>query len=103
MANAIPRVGDIGTVFQATIKDETGAVVNVSGASSKVIKFKKSDGSTVSKTASYTTDGTDGKIEYTIQSGDLNMAGDWQAEAIVTVGANTWSSTIHDFRVGVAL
>ena len=59
------HVGDIGTVFTLTIKDGS-SVIDLSGATTKQIILRKPDRVTSStKTASFVTDGSDGKIKYT--------------------------------------
>lgn len=105
MAQAVPRIGDVGTVFETTIVDQDDLVVDISLATTKTLKFRKPDASTATKTASFVTDGTDGKLKYTTVTNDLDQAGDWKAQAVVvfTGSATQWTSTIHDFRVGVAL
>ena len=57
--------GDIGTVFELTIKDTDEAVIDVSTAAVKYIYFQDPTGARRRKTAAFTTDGTDGKIQYT--------------------------------------
>ncbi len=93
------HVGDIGTVFEATITD-AGVVVDISGASTKDLNFLKPDGTTtLNKNGSFTTDGTDGKLRYTTISGDLDTAGTWQIQAHVILGGGAWKSDIIEFNV----
>ena len=93
------RKGDIGTVFEYTIYDGS-TIVDVSTTSSKLLKFFKPDKSIVSKTASFVTDGTDGKIKYTTVSGDLDQAGPWKVQAVLTFsGGEVWSSDIDKVTI----
>lgn len=96
------HIGDIGTEFVATIKD-SGAAINISGANtttSRRFLFEKSNGSTSSETASFVTDGTDGKLSFTTSSGFLDIAGDWRLQAkIILNSATTNYSSIFGFRV----
>lgn len=97
------RVGDIGTVIELTVKDG-GSAVNISAATTKQIKFRKPNGTTVTKTAVFTTDGTDGKIKYTTVADDLDTAGIWRAEAYLAgVGGWTGKSDFVEFRVQATL
>jgi hypothetical protein len=57
------HVGDVGTVFRLTLSDGS-TIVDASGATTKEILFRKPSGAVVTKSAAFTTDGTDGKIEY---------------------------------------
>ena len=92
------RQGDYGTKFEVTINDENG-VVDVSAATTKNIIFEKPSGILVTQTASFTNSGTDGKIEYTTISGDLNEAGTWKIQAQIETGSGSWKSNISAFEV----
>ena len=92
------KVGDIGTVFRVTLNDANG-VLDISGATVKELKFKRPDNSTLVKTASFTTDGTDGKLQYASIAGDLSIAGDWKMEAFVTLPSGSWTSDCIQFIV----
>lgn len=87
------HVGDIGTIFLATITDENNAVVDVSLASTKQLWFKKPDTTVTKKTASFTTNGTDGKLQYTTIAGDLDNAGVWEIQGYVVLAAGTWHTS----------
>lgn len=89
---------DVSTVFEITLK-EGGVVVDVSTASVKQIRFKKADDTTLTKDASFTTDGTDGKIEYTTVANDIDQDGTWEIQAYIEMGGGKWSSDIERFEV----
>ena len=63
-ANEI-HVDDLGTKFIVTVKDGD-SVINVSGATTKNIIFKKPSGTKVTAAASFETDGSDGVISYIV-------------------------------------
>jgi len=90
---------DIGTVFRATIKDGDGVVVDVSGASTKTLYFRKPDGTVLTKSASFTTSGTDGKIQWTTIANDLDTVGDWVVQGYVVLASGTWHSSVYQFKV----
>lgn len=92
------HVGDVGTIFRVTIKD-CDTIVDVSTVNSKTIYFQKPDSSTLTKAASYYTDGTDGIIQYVTESGDLDQAGTWQIQARVDFGADVFNTNIEKFKV----
>lgn len=109
--------GDIhkydATLFVLTIKDENGEAVDVSGAVSagtkEIIFTKPPPTSTdVTQTASFYTDGTDGKLKYqavgghneaTHTSADLDTAGVWQVQAYVFISSKWYHSDIEKFEV----
>ncbi len=99
MASGEIHVNDIGTVFRVEIKNASGAVVNISGATSKNIYFQKPDGTVVTETGSFTTDGTDGLIQYTTLVTDLDQGGLWSYQAKVELASGTWSSDVIYFDV----
>lgn len=90
---------DVGTVFELTLKDQDGAVVNLALASAIQMVFRKPDESPLVVTAVPLTSGTDGKMIYTAVSGDLDQVGPWQAQGLVTIGAGYWHTDRFDFLV----
>lgn len=93
------RLGDVGTTFRGTIYDESDAVLDISSATTKQLLFKKPDGTVVPKTASFFTDGTDGKLQYTSVSGDINAIGRWQLEPYVITPQGEWHGSVAEFLV----
>lgn len=93
------HVGDIGTAFRATVKDEDGAIVNIASAASMLMWFQKPDGTVVSRTASLVNDGVDGLMQYITQAGDLDQAGSWKSQGVVDIGGGRWHSDISKFKV----
>ena len=94
------HVGDIGTQFIITLKDQDNAVMDISAVITKQIILKKPSGISVIKTATFVTDGTDGKIYYRAITDDLNESGDWEIQAkVITDDPYTWNSSIGEFLV----
>lgn len=90
---------DIGTLFVITVKDEAGAVVNISTATVTEIIFKLPGGTILTKTGAFATDGSDGVLHYTTIVGDLSTVGNWGMQAHVTMPAGEWHSDETSFRV----
>ena len=94
------HIGDIGTVFKVLITDENGDALNISTATTKQIIFRKpGNRGTLTVDADFTTDGSDGYIQYAIVDGDLDTFGVWQIQAKVITPQFTNYSEIDDFRV----
>lgn len=91
-------VDDIGTIFRATVKDQNDEVVNIASGTYS-ITFKKPDGTTVTKTATLYTNGSDGIMQYSAESGLLNIKGKWQLQGFVDLPAGQWHTNIDDFTV----
>lgn len=96
-ANEIHK-NDIGTEFRCTIKDDE-SVVDVSSVTLKQLLFKKPDGTVLTKTASFYTDGTDGIITYASIDGDLDQCGLWELQGYVEFGSTEFHSDIKNFMV----
>lgn len=93
------HLNDVGTIFRMTLVDSDGAAIDLSSTTQKQLIFKKPSGATLTKTAVFYTDGTDGKIQYTSQAGDLNELGEWQWQAYIVNPVGSWRSNIDKFRV----
>ena len=96
-ANEIHK-GDIGPQFTVTVQDGT-TVVDISTASTKQLIFKKPGGTILTKSTSFVTDGTDGKMQYVSVDGDLSDDGVWKMQGKVIIGGNTFSTDITSFKV----
>ena len=74
------HVGDVGIVFTITIVDADSVAVDISGATDKVLFFRKPSRTRVRQAAEFVTDGTDGQLQYTTVAGDIDEAGSWQVQ-----------------------
>ena len=97
-ANEI-HVGDISTLFVFTIQDDTTVVDVSSATSTKNLLFVKPSGGTLTGGASFSTDGTNGQIEYASVSGDLAEVGAWEVRASIVITGWTGKTDIKTFTV----
>lgn len=93
-----PSVGDIGTVVEVTVTED-GTAIDISGATTKTMRFRRGDGTILDVTASFSTDGTDGKIQYAMLSGNLNSAGVWEVQGKAAAASWTYYTGIGQFMV----
>ena len=98
MAESEIHVGDVGTVFVLTVYDGD-ELVDVSGATTKQVRLMDPGGNTVAKDASFTTNGTDGKIQHTTVLGDMDETGWWQIQAYLVLPTWRGHSDIAKFIV----
>tara|TARA_Y100000310_G_C20365020_1_gene660753 strand:+ start:71 stop:379 length:309 start_codon:yes stop_codon:yes gene_type:complete len=96
-ANEI-HLNDIGTQFLLTIKDGSSAV-DVSTASTKQIIIKKPSGTKITATATFSTDGSDGKIYYSAVADDLDETGSYKLQGKVIISDGTFYTDITTFKV----
>lgn len=95
---AAVRVGDVGVLIRLTVQQD-GAAKNISTATTKEIHIYKPSGSEVTRTASFTTNGSDGQVEVSTQSGDLDESGTYTATAHLVMGSWTGTSSPMVFTV----
>jgi hypothetical protein len=97
------HINDIGTIFRVTVYDTTSTgsttVADISGATTKTFTFKRPNGTTFERTAVFTTDGTDGDIQYISVDGDLDVSGTWHLQAYVATSAGNWNTSVGTFKV----
>jgi len=94
----IIRVGGYGTAIELRFLDGN-KIVPLQTATLKQIVLRKPDGTTkLTKTAVFTTDGSDGKIEYVTVAGDIDVAGMWEAEGYVETPEGGYPSSAFEFE-----
>lgn len=76
------QLNDVGVAVKGPVVED-GSTVDVSAVTTKQLIFKKPNGVTVTKSASFITTGSDGQIQYITQAGDLDVAGQWEVQAII--------------------
>ena len=96
-ANEI-HVNDVGTQFLVTVTDGSSAV-DISSATTKELIIKKPSGTKLTKATSFNTDGTDGKMQYSISYDDLYEAGSYKLQGKVVISDGTFYTDIHTFKV----
>lgn len=89
---------NVGTVFEYLVSNEDGAI-NLSTATTKQLLFRKPNGTVLTKTASFKTDGTDGYIKYVTVAGDLDTLGIWEFQSYTVIGGEEWYGEVFKFRV----
>jgi hypothetical protein len=82
---SVVHTNEEGIIFHLIVTDEDGVDLDVSAVDSKLIHFVKPDGTTLSKTAAYTSDGTDGEIQYTSVAADIDQVGRWSYQGYVEI------------------
>ena len=95
---------DVGVIFRLTVQDcdsnGDAVAVDISSQTSMFFYFRSPQTDTVlTRTPSFTTDGTNGQIEYTSQAGDLDEDGRWALQARVIIAAGDFRTSIVQFPV----
>ena len=92
------HIGDKGTVIIITIKQD-GVPITIASATVKEIYLKPPTGAVLTKTASFYTDGSDGKLSYTLAGTELTVAGEWTLQAHITTPSGEWKTRQVKFTV----
>ena len=95
------HVGDVGVVFEVTVKDDE-VVVDVSSATTKQVWLSPPEGkgATQKTDAAFKTDGTDGILQYTtLEASELSVSGIWKLQAYLVMSTGIFHSEIVEFEV----
>ncbi|MGE3341495.1 MAG: hypothetical protein AB7J46_06400 [Candidatus Altimarinota bacterium] len=92
----ILHVGDVGVVIRLTVQED-GSAKDISTATTKQIKIRKPSGEIVTLTGSFTTTGSDGKLEAETTSTDFDELGEYRAYAYLVIG--DWSGHTGSTRI----
>lgn len=97
--NAEIHVGDVGTRFRLTLEDGDGNPVNIATATVKRLDFRKPDGTTLERAASFLTNGSDGVIYYDTVQGDIDHVGRWMVQPYIEMPGFSGHGAKKQFNV----
>ncbi len=88
MATRYIKEGALAPALTATLTDENGTAVDVSAATAKTVSIVHINGTVIQDgaTVDWVTDGTNGQVSYTWQSGDTDTTGELRVEFDITIG-----------------
>lgn len=85
---SLPTVGTAGFLFVIYVTDAVGTRMNISGYTTlKQLRFTSPAGVETVKSASFYSDGTDGGLVYSTESGMFTAAGTWRVRAHLVNGS----------------
>lgn len=87
MAPAPLFVGDFGLALRITVADAAGDSIDISSSTAREFEIEDPQRNTTTVVAVFITDGTDGRLQYVLQAGDLDEKGEWKVRAKITEGA----------------
>ena len=94
------QVDDDGIIIRVTVKENDKVTpVDLSTATSILIYLYRPDGALISGSATFTTDGSDGKIEYITQTNDLSVQGMYKIQARYMIGGHSKKTNTSNFLV----
>ena len=91
--------GDIGTIFRVVIVEDD-QVIDISTTTPRNMYFRKPSEDVLTKAGVFTTDGTDGLLEYKAVTGDLDEVGVWRIQAeLFFPSGDKWGGEVGKFTV----
>lgn len=96
------HVGDIGAIIEMTVT-ESGVAVDISSGTTLELKFLSPSGTQSTKTATLSTDGSDGKMRYVTESAFLDAAGLWETMGYLVLASWTGHTSKSQFYVNPVL
>lgn len=85
------KVDEVGIIVTATL-EENGTALDISGSTTRQLIFVSPTHQKRVFPCTFTTDGTEGKMQYTTLAGDLDVSGDWQIQAFVVLPGGSYYS-----------
>ncbi len=92
------HVSDVGAVRELTVK-EKGVVLDISGGTSMQVTAFRPDGTSFTRTPTFVGTGSDGKVQWITESGDLTLEGVYHDQLKLTLGSWTGSADRGSFTV----
>lgn len=100
MSCKLIQLGSYPFAIIRTLKDEDDSVVDVSAATSITLIIKSPSGVRKTFTGEFTTDGTDGKVQYvTTSQSDLDETGTWNAQFLIGISGGSVPTATFTFVV----
>lgn len=97
------RQGSIGSLIEIEVTED-GVALDISSATALTLKLTKPNGDAVEWEVDFgDAGGVDGMLAYTTLEGDLDQAGTWTAQPLITLPTGQWPTDPFYFEVGYAL
>jgi hypothetical protein len=94
------QVGEQGRTLEVAFTDDEGDAIDLSSYTTKQIIYRKPGAAAVTLTAAFVTDGTDGLIDYDVDSTSFfDTAGAWTKQGIVSKTGDVRKTKIEQFHV----
>lgn len=91
------HIGDT-TKFVILVMDGS-TVVDLSTTTSITVTLKKPDGTKLTKTPTFVTNGSDGYITFTTTTTDLDTSGYWSIQSFIVTSTKSWHTDIQKIQV----
>jgi len=98
-------VGEYGEDITLTVTNEDGGALDLSAytGTNEVVLLSPDQLKSITRTTSWATDGTDGKVTFAFQSGDVDREGDWSGQVKFTATGIVAKTNIFTMTVEKAI
>lgn len=93
--------GEFGKSVKLTLKKD-GVAVDISSYTTITV-YIRGETKNLTKVASFVTDGTDGEISFSFDSGELDRSGEWEAQVYLDKTGERSKSDIFQIDVGESI
>lgn len=93
---------DYGATVEITVQQDDVAV-DISSYTTRQVILQPRRGTAKTKTATFKTGGADGVLEFVLEQGDLDEAGNWKLQVRLAKATAELNSTVQEFYVGERL
>lgn len=90
---------DLGVDVLLLVTDQQCKPLSLVTTTAREFEFTKPDGTIVTKTAAFVTDGSDGRLRYATEAGFLDVVGTWKVRAKLTEAAKLYRTEPIAFAV----
>lgn len=98
------KVGDFGETITLTLKDTDGTAQDISSFTTRQVHVRSPKGTkTVTNTATFTTDGTDGKLDFSFSIGEIDRPGRWEGQVELSKTGGESKSDLFEMNVEARL
>jgi hypothetical protein len=94
----ILQVGIVGAQLEVEVLQNCTTALSILTATTKEITVKRPDGTSFTRSALFTTDGSDGLIYFLTIAGDISLAGTYYIQAYLELPGWQGNSDIQEFE-----
>jgi len=92
------HVNDVGTYICIQFLDD-GEALDISAATALTLVIKKPGGTVFLRTPTLSTDGVDGRVQYRVQTGEVDEVGEWAVQGRCELPDGAWTTEEGTFWV----
>ena len=89
----------VGIKIDVTVRTPAGAIFDLSAATTKNMRFRLGDGTVITRSATFITNGTDGQLRYVTVAGDFDVPCEIALQVYLVLPTGTFYTSRTSFTV----